>query len=773
MRTVLTPLVAAVAVFRALASNLAYVPQSGDGPWEWNEVGNWFNNVQATASQTAVGRLPGSSDHVYLYSGSLARKPLQIPAGTVVDCTRVWIGCKEYITNAIPAATDPVMLEICGGALTNRESTWLGYYDTTYGPTRKARIDITSGSWTSLGAFNIGAAASMSYMNIGEDGVLEVPSGYLGIGFSSSGGATVTNRGLISAYNIHVGTNMSWAAVPHNNTTGIVVNVGTMNASNDLMLGNAANSYVRFENRGTLNVGHHLHTGFASGADVEIDNYGDITVNREMKLGMGRGAKPTIYRHHRGATLSKTVVATYREYYVGYASPAVFSVDGGTMAIDNASEKILLTVNSTSGTGRVEVVNGGTLSMAGDIYVAYTSWSTGTVLVDGIGSQLVGGGMIYAGNQYKANQNTEYGTGDVIVRNGGKMDLSAIYLGYGNGAKGNLTVENGGSVKVYNLCMGYYDGTKSGSATGTVVVAGANSTITNVSGTLIGVNRAANFGLLKMEGGGYFFKTNSWAFHLGVDASSSAGEIRGWGLISHDWLGEGVRPPQYIYMTHHGKVVADGEGVERDLDMGNMWSVSPNASDPNLVGVNGWYARNKGRLRFPHGQDIGRDASITRCVGDATMRTGDPRLVNSFRFTLTGDRAGKDRYLWAELYSPDRSDIPAGLSSLSRSGKVLAVYRAGCFSDTHTLGEPSDKMAFESASVKFRYDPTEAEGYARVRVVRHDGSLNGKWKTIGKAPLEESPFVETKVFAPSSEIWNFGWFALIAEDESGFAVTFR
>ena len=757
----------------ASAANVAYVPQSGDGPWDWATVGNWYNNSQATASQTALGRLPGSSDHIYLYSAPLTRNPWRIPAGTVVDCTRVWIGCKVYITNAVPAATDPVMLEICGGALTNRESTWLGYYDSTNGPTRKARIDITSGSWTSLGAFNIGAAASMSYMNIGENGVLEVPSSYLGIGFSSSGGATVTNKGLISAYNIHVGTNMSWAAGPHNNTTGIVVNVGTMNIENDLMLGNATNSCVRFENRGTLNVGHHLHTGFAGGVDVEIDNYGVISVYREMKLGMGKGAKPTIYRHHPGATLSKTTVAQYREYYVGYASPAVFSVDGGTMTIDNASEKIFLTVNSVSGTGRVEVVNGGTLSMAGDIYAAYTSWGKGTVLVDGEGSRLVGGGRIYAGNQYEYNPNTEYGTGDVIVRNGGKMDLLAIYLGHGNAARGNLTVENGGSVKVGNLCMGYYNGTKSGAATGTVVVAGANSTITNVAGTLIGVNKATNFGLLKMEGGQYFFKTNSWAFQLGVNASSSAGEIRGWGRISHDWLGEGVSPPKYIYMTHHGKVVADGEGQERDLDMGNMWSVSPNVSDLNLVGVNGWYARNKGRLRFPHIQEIGRGANVTRCVGDASPRTDDPRLVNSFRFTLTGGEDGKDKCLWAELYAPDRSDIPAGLPSQSNTSKVIAVYRAGCFGDLHTLGEPSGSMSFASASVKFHYDPTET-GYERVRVLRHDGTENGSWKRIGSAAFSaESPFVSTAEFAESESLWNFGWFAVVAKNPEGMSFLVR
>ena len=34
------------------ATQVAYVPQSGDGPWEWNEVGNWYNNVQAAAQQT-------------------------------------------------------------------------------------------------------------------------------------------------------------------------------------------------------------------------------------------------------------------------------------------------------------------------------------------------------------------------------------------------------------------------------------------------------------------------------------------------------------------------------------------------------------------------------------------------------------------------------------------------------------------------------------------------------------------------------------------------
>lgn len=148
-------------------------------------------------------------------------------------------------------------------------------------------------------------------------------------------------------------------------------------------------------------------------------------------------------------------------------------------------------------------------------------------------------------------------------------------------------------------------------------------------------------------------------------------------------------------------------------------------------------------------------------------------MVNSFRFTLSGiERYGY--FVWTDLYAPDRSDIPSGLAARTKLGKALAVYRVGYFREGHTLGEPSTPVGFDTAFMKFRYSPDEAKDYPRVRVYRHDGTESGGWRLVGQAEYSaESPLVETSVFEKSSAHWNFGWFAVVADEPRGTVLTVR
>ena len=124
-------------------SEATYIPQvSETGMWEWSETANWCLNRLASG---ALGRVPSKDDVLYLYSSPLAENPLRISEGTAAECSDLWIGGPQNNTNTIPAALDYVMLEVCGGTITNYGKTWIGYISNNNGPVSSAKVKISSG----------------------------------------------------------------------------------------------------------------------------------------------------------------------------------------------------------------------------------------------------------------------------------------------------------------------------------------------------------------------------------------------------------------------------------------------------------------------------------------------------------------------------------------------------------------------------------------------------------------------------------------------------
>ena len=782
---VLAGAVFASVVAFAADRNMTYVPKAGTGPWEWNDKGNWYER-KANNNAASLQCVPYSGefdDIVWLFASPLSDAPLQISEGTVALCKQMRIGAEEVTINGVEPSTRPIWVKVCGGVVTNFYASYLGYYkDANKIKTRSAKIDIDSGSWTSLGDYNIGGGGEFSWLNVGENGFLEVTaaSKSLNLGFANHGGVIVTNKGTVLARNVNVALDYEYK-VYGGYATGIVHNAGSLVVTNELVLGSATNAFAHVENLGDIAVSNKLYLGSGKGSFARIDNRGNLFVANAMYLGRKAGSQNSIYRHLDGATLdypkNKNVY-----FHVGQYAPAVFSVDGGELNLASSNRVYIAGYEGaadTAGTGIVEVVNGGKIKFdANSITVGLGTNSKGTLLVDGEGSEIKGSLWINVGNWASLNADRTSGRGDVIVSNGGKIDANSFYLGFGGGAVGTLTVTNGGTVRAYgNLNMGHSTGAGKSPSKGVVTVAGANSVITNVKSTLIGRivhGNIANTGLLKMEGGSYFFQpVAGGAFNVGTNGNTSLGEIRGWGRIAHDGLGT-VNPSSRVFMNHCGKVIADGEGEERDLDMRFMWSLGENSEEPNLIGCNGWYARNKGRLRMPFLYKKETD-HWSHCVGDYVYHSGKPRLVNSFKYTVNSKIYSSQHQLWADLYAPDRSDIPAGLASRIGPGKALAVYRMGYLEDLYEFGEPKKPHDFIDANIMFHYSPEEAKEYPRVRVYRHDGAQGSGWRLVGEAECSaDDPYVTTSQFTPiEGAVWNFGWFAVVADQPRGMAVVVR
>ncbi len=250
------------------------------------------------------------------------------------------------------------------------------------------------------------------------------------------------------------------------------------------------------------------------------------------------------------------------------------------------------------------------------------------------------------------------------------------------------------------------------------------------------------------------------------------GSIRGWGTVAfidpRGAVTESTRTSG-CGMAHYGQIVADGEGVERDLDFSRLGVLCYDNTNPNTCGTNGWFAVNKGRLKLP--RCLPRKKTSHNCVGDysAMSLTKAYRLANSFTYTLVG--ASLNNYMFAELYAADRSDIPTGLNGLG-ANRIVSVYRIGHFSDGPEADEPTHPETFTSATVRFRYPTDVLNDVGLLCVYRHDGTANGRWRLVGKAlPSSDDPRIETGSFAPSTANWNLGWFAVVGR-KAPFGTTF-
>ena len=181
-------------------------------------------------------------------------------------------------------------------------------------------------------------------------------------------------------------------------------------------------------------------------------------------------------------------------------------------------------------------------------------------------------------------------------------------------------------------------------------------------------------------------------------------------------------------------------------------------------------------------RSLPRIAKSHATIGDYPTLT-NPRFVNSFRYDFDTDTMNTTgTYVFSELYAVDRSDIPAGLPS-GRGIHHSAVWRIGHFNSTATPDVDDEdltadhKQDFTSLKLKFHYDPAlaEIEGVRHVKVYRCTDSVNGGWKCVASitAPDSDSPYIETVQMAPSSELWNCGWFAVVGTPKIGTVMVLR
>lgn len=523
-------------------------------------------------------------------------------------------------------------------------------------------------------------------------------------------------------------------------------------------------------NVGKVVVGDSSSTSEKCAADLVVENGGEWTLWSHFILGCSPNAFSTLEVKSGGRFVMPTEdngESNLSEFIVGDVAStagASFVTNNGEMVVwdlfvGNAGEGRIdnwgaMTVNrkftigrNVGGRGVFHLHKGAQLTKkyirGKNLLIGFKSEGS-LILDDDLALQT--GDTVTLGDQPNAVGHLELNESATLTCPGG------VYVGAGLAATG--TVEMTGTSRIVGAGGDFAIG-QGTNAAGRATLSDS-SRLEGFAKLLIGVTSGAT-GLLQLRGGEVSLPGGGggvWSLYIGSDGASTKGVVRGWGNF--------LQSTQTLRLTPFGQIVADGEGEMRDLDFGWFRTVGTSATgQPNTCGTNGWYAVNKGRLRYPHQQD--NSQTKYRISGDYPYRTA-PTLVNSFAFDLTGRTEGK--FLHADLYASDREDIPAGLGSVltGHTNRIAGVLHAGYFTTTVSSNATvATKSDFTSGTISWRYDQTGLDPEWTVMIYRHDGTDTGAWQRVYRGAFDAATTVlTTDAFTCSADAWNLGWFAVVA-----------
>ncbi len=364
----------------ALALLLAAPADATDFYWiggtdDWNVAANW--------DQAGV---PNLTDSVYINNGGTAL----IEGGVTGTANYLFVGNAGNGT-----------LEISnGGSVTTNDIVIIGYdtgstgtvtvsgpgstlnvgsvlYVGEYGA--NGTLEITDGgSVTTVNEVSIGGAlGSTGTITVdGENSTLEVGN-YIFVGDAGDGTLNITNGGSVTTDSV---------------TTDDYISIGGRTGSNGTVTVDGAGS--------TLDVGGYLNVGREGTGTLEIAGGGSVTAGLDVYIGSLAGSDGEVTVDGPGSTLG---VGT--SLYVG---------------------------RSSTGTGTLEITNGGSVTTVTDVVIGDDANAIGKVTVGGEDSTLSSGDNLYVG---------QYGTGTLNIENGGTAEASRIYIGSLAGSIGTVTVD--------------------------------------------------------------------------------------------------------------------------------------------------------------------------------------------------------------------------------------------------------------------------------------------------------------------------------------------
>ena len=735
--------VACLATALAYGADVVYLPYAKEnGIYDWRTVGNWY-----TVGGGALGALPTASDNVYVTNATFATEWLVIPADADVSVNAIFLQ-KQY-----NASSSGVQMRIDGGKLTTSSNSHVG----SQGIQGILSIE-NGGLWTASGEVYVGYGSSAnSQLRISE-------------------GSTLAGTGLTIQYGGGTGAG--------GNLTGLVENHGTLTLSGALRTGHrdkgmASNHRSRLENYGTFSCASTATIGRAPRSHSTIINHVDATMTFTSFMIMGYctnatgvlvndGTLSCATFYAGGVTGSTAGSAALAASAAGTAGTTAYVTNNGDMTVYQCC--VAYQTNSFArlrNNGTLRTTNTGTIQLGwapnsdGEI-ANYGTLDLATVQLNvgyyGRGRLEVGADMNFAQKAMYVGVNVG-GDGSVAVTNGATLTMTdgRLYTTYNNGCVG-------GRIDIYE-----------------------GASIVGLTNLIVGVAASAH-GCLYMRGGEVLLKDNAGAW-LCVGRNSrtagvSSGRIEGWGTVGKTEPAQGSGNHKIQMRFWNGVVQADGDGTARDLDFRLVQDMNDGNVFTNPCGTNGWYAVGKGRLRYP-ARSHGRGTA--RIIGDCATRTISTEnlpLVNSFgvTFPTTDDQMLSNRCIYADMYAPDRADIPAGLPAAYPGAMALGVWQMALSTDGTEPKASKKVTGFGSADIMLHYDRAKLvqlkqngawPSDLQLAFCVHDGTAAGGWRTVALVePDDNSPFISGRV-TESSETWNLGWFAVVPVRQTGTMLIFR
>ena len=497
-----------------------------------------------------------------------------------------------------------------------------------------------------------------NFLQLGSGDTLQVTGSYN----NANSGVIITNGGWMA-----VGSGAALIQQTVQPTDHLIVNGGTLELAGGAIT-NGGNFSIRggsyTQASGTHLVYNSIFLADAVGQNAKLTMSGGVLTNISFDL-LAKAGNSTL-------SLSGGEINIARTWAVG--------TTGGThnWTINNGTLNVRVNGEPGDGIGSKNGSGSVTLTQTGGLVKINALHMFGTVTYNLQGGAMTNG-SIFVDGTFTQTLGTNYNSNDAIVgtaagRTGTYSLVSGVFRSRGftiarvPDSVGTFTM-SGGTVTMGNSLSGadafFTIGASSGAGSGTLVLKGGS----------IGGSAYTDTGMV-------------------VNAT---GTVRGYGTISVNSVRIGMG----------GRVIADGEGADRTLNLSSFNGVSNYVDN---VSDKGWFATGHGKLVLPN---VTVNAATTNIYnwgeqqGDTTID-----LVNSARLQFTGLSGSGS--LTGAVYSVDRPEAnPSG-------DRKISVHEFGL------SGGPT----FTKCSLTIRYDDSVAPGLdSRIVMARWTGTSWAKVAT--------------------------------------------
>lgn len=349
-------------------------------------------------------------------------------------------------------------LSIYNGATVNSRSGYIGYLAESSGV---ATVDGPGSTWNNTSSLYIGNSGS-AMLNISSGSTVINGSGYIGYNSGSTG--TVTIDGAASTWNnntsLYVGYSGSGtlninggSTVTVADTTYVAKNTGSTGTINfgagggKLITGTLNTLPTQITGTGTI-IAH----GIVGDLDLLFDSTAcqtlvfddlpgqNITVNLDLSSSSSNGDLYAGWKSNGSLSIYNGITVNSRSGYIGYlpGSSGVATVDGPGSTWNNSSSLYI----GNAGNAMLHITNGSNVTNNnGFIGFGYSPDSTGTVMVDGVGSTWTNNNL-YVG--YYG------GDGTLSILNGGLVTVAGtLIIDYYQDGDGFINIADGGMLALF------------------------------------------------------------------------------------------------------------------------------------------------------------------------------------------------------------------------------------------------------------------------------------------------------------------------------------